>query len=80
MLDGYLAEFAKELIVQEALGQDQSPDYLGLSFSAPDLVGHSYGPNSPELLDTLIRLDTYIGRSARLHRPAHWIGSNTHRT
>ena len=61
MLDGYLAEFAKELIVQEAMGQDQSPDYLGLSFSAPDLVGHSYGPNSPELLDTLIRLDTYIG-------------------
>ena len=61
MLDGYLADFAKELIVREAIGQDESPDYLGLSFSAPDLVGHSYGPNSPELLDTLIRLDTYIG-------------------
>ena len=60
MLDGYLAEFAKELIVQEAIGQDESPDYLGLSFSAPDLVGHSYGPNSPELLDTLIRLDGYL--------------------
>ena len=60
MVDEYLAEFAKELIVQEALGQDESPDYLGLSFSAPDLVGHGYGPNSPELLDTLIRLDGYL--------------------
>ena len=60
MLDGYLAEFARELIVQEALGQDGSPDYLGLSFSAPDLVGHRYGPNSPEILDTLIRLDGYL--------------------
>ena len=61
MVDEYLAEFAKELIVQEALGKDGSPDYLGLSFSAPDLVGHGYGPNSPELLDTLIRLDGYLG-------------------
>ena len=60
MLDGYLAEFAKELILQEAIGQDGSPDYLGLSFSAPDLVGHRHGPNSPELLDTLIRLDGYL--------------------
>ncbi len=61
MVDEYLAEFAKELIVQEAIGQDGSPDYLGLSFSAPDLVGHGYGPNSPELLDTLMRLDGQLG-------------------
>ena len=60
MLDGFLAEFAKELILQETIGQDSSPDFLGLSFSAPDLVGHRYGPHSPELLDTLIRLDGYL--------------------
>ncbi len=56
-VDLYLAEFAKTLIDQEDLGQDDHVDYLGLSFSAVDSVGHSYGPNSPEILDSFLRLD-----------------------
>ncbi|MCP4656795.1 MAG: hypothetical protein GY856_15405, partial [bacterium] len=56
-LDSYLAELAKALIEGEALGQDAKPDLLALSFSALDMVGHRYGPDSPEFLDTLLKLD-----------------------
>jgi predicted AlkP superfamily pyrophosphatase or phosphodiesterase len=56
-VDEHLGEFAKRLIVEERLGQDLALDFLGLSFSALDTVGHRFGPNSPEVLDTLLRLD-----------------------
>ncbi len=59
--DAYLADFAVALIDGEQLGQDASPDFLGLAFSALDKVGHGYGPDSPEVLDTLLRLDRTLG-------------------
>ncbi len=59
--DAYLAELGEALIAGEELGADDDPDFLGLSFSALDGVGHEYGPHSPELLDTLLRLDRAIG-------------------
>ena len=59
--DAYLADFAQALIKAEALGADAYPDLLGLGFSALDKVGHTYGPDSPELLDTLLRLDRTLG-------------------
>jgi len=61
MMDGYLAELGKAMIDGEQLGADGSIDFLGLSFSATDAVGHDFGPNSPEILDTLLRLDGYLG-------------------
>ena len=39
------------------LGQGPGTDYLAISFSALDLVGHSYGPRSHEVQDVLARLD-----------------------
>lgn len=60
-LDEYLARFAEHLIGEEALGGDTTPDLLGLGFSAADTVGHTYGPDSPQLLDTLRRLDRTLG-------------------
>ena len=59
--DTYLADFAQALIEGEDLGTDAYPDFLGLAFSALDKVGHTYGPDSPELLDTLLRLDRTLG-------------------
>lgn len=56
----YLAQFAKAAIEGESLGADQYPDLLVISFSTPDLVGHSYGPDSPEVLDIYIRLDRVV--------------------
>ena len=55
--DMYLAELAKTIIVEEELGTDEHPDFLGLAFSAVDSVGHDFGPHSREVLDTILRLD-----------------------
>ncbi len=64
-MDEYLSEFAQQLVAQEKLGQDDHLDFLGLSFSAVDSVGHTYGPNSPEALDTFLRLDQILGALLR---------------
>jgi predicted AlkP superfamily pyrophosphatase or phosphodiesterase len=56
-MDWYLMEFAKAIIEGESLGTGARPDFLALCFSSVDLVGHAYGPNSPEILDTFLRLD-----------------------
>jgi predicted AlkP superfamily pyrophosphatase or phosphodiesterase len=56
----YLESFAEAAIEGEALGADDYPDLLAVSFSAPDLVGHSYGPDSPEIVDLYARLDRTV--------------------
>lgn len=61
-LDEMTADFARELIVQEKLGQKGVTDYLAVSFSATDYVGHSFGPNSVESEDNLLRLDATLAR------------------
>ncbi len=60
-IDEYLADFARELVARERLGLDDHLDYLGLSFSAVDSVGHTYGPHSREALDAVLRLDRALG-------------------
>jgi predicted AlkP superfamily pyrophosphatase or phosphodiesterase len=61
MLDDYTNTFVKELITREKLGQSSGiTDYLAISFSSTDYVGHSYGPNSVEYEDNLIRLDALL--------------------
>ncbi len=60
MMDTYLMKLAKRLVEEEKLGQDEHPDYLGISFSVVDSVGHTWGPNSPEMMDTLLRLDSSL--------------------
>jgi predicted AlkP superfamily pyrophosphatase or phosphodiesterase len=59
--DDYLARMAAHLIRAYKLGRGEHPDYLGISFSALDYVGHAFGPESHEVQDTLIRLDRTIG-------------------
>jgi len=60
-LDAYTLAFARELAVEERLGQDSEPDLLAVSLSALDLVGHRYGPHSEEALDTVLRIDRWLG-------------------
>jgi hypothetical protein len=55
--DELTLEFAKALIDNEDLGRDDVPDYLSVSFSATDYVGHVFGPSSLEAEDNLVRLD-----------------------
>ncbi len=60
--DRLLVDFALTLVDAEDLGADSSPDLLGLSFSALDIVGHAYGPNSPEIVSALLTFDEALGR------------------
>ena len=55
------ARLAKVLIENEGLGLDEKTDFLSLSFSCTDIVGHDYGPNSMEVQDTYLRLDRDLG-------------------
>ncbi len=55
--DEITADFAKALIAAESLGRDDVTDYLGVSFSSTDYVGHFFGPSSLESEDNLLRLD-----------------------
>jgi len=50
-------ELAKKAIDGESLGDDQTTDFLAVSFSSTDYVGHQFGPHSMELEDTYLRLD-----------------------
>ncbi|WP_373055615.1 alkaline phosphatase PafA [Zunongwangia sp. H14] len=50
-------DFALAAIEGEELGKDEDTDFLTLSFSSTDYVGHNFGVNSKELEDTYLRLD-----------------------
>ena len=52
-----LTEFAIAALQEEDLGQDSITDFLSISYSVPDVVGHTFGPQSVELEDIYIRLD-----------------------
>lgn len=53
-------EFAKAALVNEKLGQGDETDFITISFSSTDHVGHDYGTFSYETQDTYIKLDSLI--------------------
>ncbi len=55
-------QLARAVVTGMRLGKDASPDFLNVSLSATDYVGHAYGPNSREQLDNLLRLDRQLGQ------------------
>ena len=57
-----VAEMAERALVNEQLGKDDITDLLAISFSSPDYIGHSFGPNSWETLDGYIKLDAVIAQ------------------
>ena len=59
--DAYVAKMAAALVESMQLGKHDGVDFLGVSFSSPDLVGHSYGPRSQEIQDMYAHLDASIG-------------------
>jgi predicted AlkP superfamily pyrophosphatase or phosphodiesterase len=60
--DEYLGRFAAALTRSMQLGQQGRTDVLAVSFSSPDVVGHAFGPRSPEIQDMYAHLDRTIGR------------------
>ncbi len=61
-MDEYLLEFVDSLVRGERLGGGEATDFLGVSLSALDSVGHTFGPNSPEIVDEFLRMDRALGR------------------
>jgi predicted AlkP superfamily pyrophosphatase or phosphodiesterase len=57
-----LIDFAMEVVRAEQMGGDEEPDVMAIGFSANDLVGHSYGPDSHEVMDITVRTDRLLER------------------
>lgn len=57
-----LADLAIRAIDKEQLGKDAITDFLTVSFSSTDYVGHTFGPRSMELQDTYLRLDQTLAK------------------
>jgi len=53
-------DIAKQALLNEHLGADNITDLLAVSFSSPDYIGHSFGPNSWETLDGYVKLDEIL--------------------
>ncbi len=57
-----VADLAIAALEGEQLGKDDVTDFLAVSFSSTDYIGHQYGVNSVEVMDTYLRLDLEIAR------------------
>jgi predicted AlkP superfamily pyrophosphatase or phosphodiesterase len=60
--DEILFEFATAAMKAHDMGTDEATDILAVSFSACDVIGHTYGPDSQEQMDNFLRLDRTLGR------------------
>ncbi|MFC1799166.1 alkaline phosphatase family protein [Thermodesulfobacteriota bacterium] len=58
--DELTADFAKTLIKAEKLGQDKQTDFMAISFSVTDYIGHVFGPSSLEAEDNVLRVDRLL--------------------
>lgn len=61
MMDQLTLSFALEGVRQMRLGAGPSTDVLAVSLSTTDAIGHTFGPDSRELHDQIVRLDRYLG-------------------
>jgi len=68
-----LTEMAFAAIAGEKLGNHDVTDFLCISYSATDAVGHRVGPNAIELEDTYLRLDRNV--EELLKRLDHEVGA-----
>ncbi len=57
-----VTDFAEAAILGEQLGKSNFTDFLAVSYSSTDYVGHQFGVNAVELEDTYIRMDLEIER------------------
>lgn len=57
-----ITDFALSAIEFERLGADDYTDFLTVSYSSTDYIGHNFGPNSIEMQDAYLRLDLEVER------------------
>lgn len=70
------AMFAEKTLVHEKLGQNKAPDFLCISFSSTDYVGHRFGINSVEIEQTYLDLDAEIAEL--LKQLDKYVGQNNY--
>src|SRR5690625_3781576 len=58
----FTLDFTRAAIEGENLGNNPAgvPDFLAVSLSSPDYVGHRFGPTAIEIEDTYLRLDAEL--------------------
>lgn len=64
--DEAVSAFAQEIVRSLHMGEDASTDFLAVSFSQTDAIGHDYGPLSREQLENLLRVDEALGQLMRV--------------
>ncbi|WP_299671652.1 alkaline phosphatase family protein [uncultured Polaribacter sp.] len=57
-----LTELFKASIKGEKLGKGNETDFLAISFSSTDYIGHNFGIRSKEIEDTYLRMDREIAK------------------
>ncbi len=57
-----ITDFAMAAVDGENLGADNFTDFLTVSYSSTDYIGHDFGVNSVELQDAYLRLDLELER------------------
>jgi predicted AlkP superfamily pyrophosphatase or phosphodiesterase len=60
----------------ENLGKGKDTDFLAISFSTPDRIGHAFGPNSVEQEDIYLRLDLEF--ADLLRTLDEWVGKENY--
>ncbi len=55
-------DFALAAVKGENLGKNNTTDFLAISYSSPDYIGHTFGPNSVEVEDNYLQLDKELER------------------
>jgi predicted AlkP superfamily pyrophosphatase or phosphodiesterase len=63
--DTYLTKLAETAVDSLGLGKGSGTDFLGVSYSTVDYVGHAFGPRSWEIQDVLARLDSDLSELLR---------------
>lgn len=61
-MDEVTAALALDGVTALDLGKGPTTDLLAVSFSATDIIGHAFGPDSREIHDQILRLDRTLGR------------------
>lgn len=57
-----LGEFVARAITEEKLGRNAGTDLLCVGFSQIDTIGHNFGPDSHEVMDSVLRLDRVLAK------------------
>lgn len=72
--NSFTKDFTIETVKNENMGKGAVADFLCVSFSSPDIIGHQFGPQSIEVQDCYLRLDRDLAELLKFLD--EWVGKN----